>query len=55
VGNVVSKGQNVTGLFVDLRTSAVAEEWIQAGLVGAAHIIGEIGEVLEGRVQGTAL
>lgn len=43
--------------FVDLRASALAEagEWYhaqQAGLVDETHILGEIGEVLEGRVRG---
>jgi ornithine cyclodeaminase len=43
--------------FVDLKASALAEagEWyhaMQAGLVSETHILGEIGEVLEGRVAG---
>jgi ornithine cyclodeaminase len=43
--------------FVDLRVSALAEAGElyhaqQAGLVGESHILGEIGEVLGGQVQG---
>jgi ornithine cyclodeaminase/alanine dehydrogenase-like protein (mu-crystallin family) len=43
--------------FVDLKASALAEagEWFhakEAGLVDEAHILAEIGEVLEGRVAG---
>ena len=43
--------------FVDVRTSAAAQagEWLQAlkeGVVDQAHLLGEIGEVLLGRVPG---
>jgi ornithine cyclodeaminase/alanine dehydrogenase-like protein (mu-crystallin family) len=45
--------------FVDSRTSAQAEAGelkhaMDAGLVGASHILGEIGEVLRGKVAGRA-